>query len=143
MIRFKGDFAKLDRWAKQIARAPEALHAAARNMADESLALVAEGFRTEIAPDGKPWKGVARAGKVLQDSGRGRASWHRKQVGRAGFRIAAAAKHMAFHQNGTKNMAARKQVPDGGKLPPKWKAAMVEAAEDALAAQFKGGGKRR
>ncbi len=134
-----GDFAKLGRWAKKFDNAPRILEIAARNMADEALTLVADGFKEERAPDGKAWQKLkTRKGKILQDTGRLKASWHRVRVSRAGFTIAAGVEYAAFHQHGARNLPARPQVPIGGRLPLKWKRAMVEAAREAFGAEFGG-----
>jgi len=51
----KGDFAKLDALARKLASAPRVLTIASKNMAQEALAMVAEGFATETDPYGKAW----------------------------------------------------------------------------------------
>lgn len=129
-----GDFAKLNQLAAKLAGAPKVLEAAARNMADEALSLVAQGFDAEQDPDGVPWKPLKkRIGKILQDTGRLKASWHRISVNQTGFKIAAGAEYAKYHQHGTRRMVARKQVPDsGGRLPRKWEQAMTEAAQEAF-----------
>jgi len=135
---FTGDFAKLNRWAKQLEAAPrEILNRAARNMADESLALVAQGFRSQTDPYGNAWENLKeRKGKILQDTGRLRVSWHRVSASKAGFRIAAGATYARFHQEGTRRMVARMQVPRSGPLPKAWRDAMVEAADEAFEDHF-------
>lgn len=134
---FTGDFAKLDRWIKRLDGAPKVLEIAARNMSDEALVLVADGFRRETDPYGDAWKKLkVRRGKILQDTGRLRASWHRVRVSRSGFRIAAGATYAKFHQDGTRRMVARMMVPRSGRLPKRWRDAMTEAAEEAFEAHF-------
>jgi phage gpG-like protein len=128
-----GDFAKLGDWSTRLSGAPTVLQQISRNMAQEGLALIAHGFRSETDPYGKPWKQLkSREGKILADTGRLRASWHIKRIDHAGFLIAAGVTYAKFHQEGTRNMVARRQVPANGKLPVTWRDAFVEVAEEVI-----------
>lgn len=134
-----GDFGKLTDWAKRLRASDRVLRSVAKNMAEEALDLVAQGFADEKDPYGRAWaKLKVRRGKILQDTARLKRSWHRVKLSETGFTIAAGASYATFHQAGTKRMAARKMVPDGGNLPASWRAAMLEAAHEVLAEHFRG-----
>jgi len=179
----KGDFAAIDRLAAKLASTPRVLTVASKNMADEALALVAEGFNKERDPYGSAWaplkdptrgasqKTVARLGrqlarkqerqrqrlqrqlnaggssairqikssKILQDTGRGRKSWHRTHADASGFRIAPAVNYLRYHQSPkAQGRVARKMVPDPGNLPIQWRSRLTAVGQEALRAHFRG-----
>ena len=139
-VRITGDLAKIDAWRKRFGEAAVAKvkRTILENVAEEALELIAEGFSKEQAPNGAPWAPLKqRRGKILQDTGRMRASFHRKTIGGDRVTIGPAVKYAAFHQSGTVRMVARPMVPDGG-LPAKWQARLNEAAEDVLKDMFGG-----
>lgn len=72
-----------------------------RALQAESLKLVADCFKNETDPYGQPWEKVkSRKGKILQDTGRLRASWAPGPVGPNGFTIQSNVEYAAAHQNG-------------------------------------------
>jgi len=134
-----GDFRKLAEFAGKLKRTDKVLTTVAKNMCEEALTLVADGFQAETDPYGKAWaKLKVRQGKILQDKGRLKNSWHRVQVSAAGFRIAAGVDYATYHQSGTRRMVARRMVPDGGRLPQAWRAKMIAAATEVLEDHFRG-----
>jgi phage gpG-like protein len=134
---FGGGFDSLKRWQRRLESAPKVLEVVAKNMAEEAMSLVGQGFQDEEDPYGKAWDALKRRkGRILQDTGRLRSSWHVKRIDTTGFTIAAGVKYARFHQDGTRRMLARRMVPDAGNLPAKWRAQMTEAASEALVAHF-------
>jgi phage gpG-like protein len=132
-------FAVLDRLSKQLAKSPSILRAVAKNMAEEALDLVAQGFADERDPYGIPWAPLkVRQGKILQDTARLKRSWHRKRIDAAGFTIGSGVSYASFHQEGTRRLPPRKMVPDAGNLPPRWRKAIVQAAVEAFDEHFNG-----
>jgi phage gpG-like protein len=109
VIKFTGDFKKLQKWADRLDGSDDVLERAARNMADEALDLIVEGFKSATDPYGKKWATLKlRSGRALSDTGRLRSSWHRKRVDRRGFTIAAGVQYARYHQHGTGIYGPRK-----------------------------------
>jgi phage gpG-like protein len=101
-IKLTGDFARLEHRINLLAKPQEALLAASRAMADESLTLVNECFAQETDPYGKAWAPLLlRSGKILQDRGGMAASWHRVRADKRGFRIGNSKIYAKWHQSGT------------------------------------------
>lgn len=139
-VRITGDLAKIEEWRRRFGAAAVAKvkRTILENVAEEALALIAEGFSKEQAPSGAPWAPLkVRVGKILQDTGRLRNSFHRKTIGNDRVTIGPAVKYSVFHQSGTVRMVARPMVPEGG-LPAKWQARLNEAAEDVMRDAFGG-----
>lgn len=75
----------------------------AQNLAEEARTQVANCFQQERDPYGVPWEPLkSRDGKILQKSGRMKASVATGQVGPDGFRIEIGANYAIYHQGGTK-----------------------------------------
>lgn len=139
-VRISGDLAKLEEWRRRFGAAAVAKvkQTILEVVAEEALALVAEGFEKEQAPSGAKWAPLkVRVGKILQDTGRLRSSFHRKTIGGSSVTIGPAVKYAPFHQSGTTRMVARPMVPDG-KMPAKWQERLNAAAEDVMAEMFGG-----
>lgn len=99
----RGDFGKLKKWQRQLESlaSDEARTALAKNLAEEAISLVQEGFRAETDPYGKQWpaKVFGDGNAVLVRSNELRRGWHRSKVSAHGFRIspsATAAKYAKF-----------------------------------------------
>jgi phage gpG-like protein len=137
-FRFRGEFSALDRWGDQIADVPDVLDDVAANMAEETLELIREGFEKEQDPDGKRWAPLkSREGRILQDTGVMRNSFHRKMVGRDGFTVGPSVDYATYHQTGTdRGLPVRRMVPDGD-LPSKWRARLIDIANEVLERAFK------
>ncbi len=75
----------------------------AQNLAEEARTQVANCFREERDPYGRPWEPLAsRKGKILQKTGRMSASVTTGQVGPDGFALEITATYAKYHQYGTK-----------------------------------------
>ncbi len=148
MLRIGGDFKKVDEWAKLMGSAPDVLESMSRNMAEEALELVAQGFESESDPYGRKWKEKKYPDGRLVLGGktaRLRRGWHLTRSGKAGFGIAPSVNYAPYHQLGAPRagIAARMMVPSARLgLPPKWRDAFAAVVEEQLAAHFAGGGRR-
>lgn len=135
-ITFSGDFKTLQKWANQVATAPDVLDDIGENLGEEAIELVKEGFENERDPYGKPWaKLKRRTGRILQDTGRLKGSYNRVYANRTGFKIATGVKYAQYHQRGTARMVARRMVPNAT-LPAEWRKRFVEVAGLVLEAHF-------
>lgn len=138
-VKISGDFAQLNKWAKQIAAAPKVLAKASAHMAEEALDLVREGFENERAPSGSKWAPLkSRKGKILQDTARLKNSFHRRAVSKNGFTIATGVKYASAHQKGvpSRNLPARPMTPSSGRLPDRWLKQLLETASEVLSDHF-------
>lgn len=140
-IRISGDLHKLREWQKRFGAAAvaKAKQTILENVAEEALALVAEGFSKEQAPSGARWAPLkVRRGKILQDTGRLRASFHRKTIAGNRVTIGPGVAYARYHQTGTSRMPARPMVPEGGNLPAKWEARLNDVASEVMRDVFGG-----
>lgn len=100
-----GDFSKLLKFAKKVGNlaGQNAMTAVSSALADATVELIDEGFRDEREPSGRPWRDkVFHNGKpILDDSGRLRKSFHKKQVSSRGFEVSSDDPKFKFHQGGT------------------------------------------
>lgn len=136
--RIRGDTAKLRAWAEALRDAPDTLKDISANAAEEVIELIREGFEKEQDPYGRPWEPLkAREGKILQDEGRLRNSFHRVRSSARGFTVASGADYGGFHQSGTRTIPQRRMVPSGGRLPPAWSRAIETIATDVISRHFK------
>ncbi|GMV19456.1 MAG: hypothetical protein AMXMBFR56_76800 [Polyangiaceae bacterium] len=103
------------------------------NVGEEVVELVREGFERQADPHGSPWAPLKRrAGRILQDTGRLRNSFHRKSLSASQVTVGPSASYARFHQSGTKHMPARKMVPDGSNLPSSWEKRIAAIAREAM-----------
>ena len=79
---------------------PQFLAKVSKQLQAEALKLVADGFRSETDPYGNAWAPIKRPGKILQDTGRLRASWAPVSDGPTGFVIASNVEYAAAQNNG-------------------------------------------
>jgi phage gpG-like protein len=166
-FEFSGDFEKLKKYSRRLAKAPDVLYRANEQMAEEALGLVREGFQDSYDPYGQAWEPLKlREGNPLQDSGGLMASWYRHSVSLEGFKIASAKAYAKVHQVGSgifgpnrrrivpivgkalrtsgglffKSVAGtppRKMVPDNGNIPEPWLKRFVDTAGEVLRDHFK------
>jgi phage gpG-like protein len=119
----KGDFGKLDRWAKKIddLGSPAFRFQVANDMSDIALGLVAQQFAKQASPYGGRWKAKKRPDgrPILRGKTNRLVKWRKAFVNQHGYRIASTAPYAGFHQSGTSRMVARKMVPDR-RLPASW-----------------------
>jgi phage virion morphogenesis protein len=103
-ITLTGDFAALDAWAKQIGKftTQTVPRQVAKQLADEALRLVDQGFETGKDPYGNPW--APRKGRskkpILVRRGRLR-RYRRRSFSAIGFTIGSNAPYAGYHQHGT------------------------------------------
>lgn len=106
MTKLVGDSARL----KAIAKKLEAiggrhfLTGLSENLAEETLSLISEGFRTATDPYGKAWAGkVFPNGKnpLAGRTARLRRGWHPTNVTALGFGVSPSVDYAAYHQFGT------------------------------------------
>jgi len=165
MAGIKGELAKLSRLSRQIKGLSEAKWraAAGKAMGATALKLVADGFRLQHDPQGKPWKPLAtrtqarrrkgrskakrkKKNKILLNTGRLRASFSAKPSS-GGFTVSSNAVYAAVHQfghtfkrgTGTQRVDARPMVPTK-KLGKTWEQALAKSAKRALEIQVKKAG---
>jgi hypothetical protein len=143
-MRFQvaGDRKRLQEWQKALDSAPKLLQAMSRDMAEEAVGLIRDGFRSQINPYGKAWQPKKR------DDGRAiltgktsnlRTGWHVTRATRGGFTVAPSVRYAIHHQFGAPRagIPQRMMVPTG-RLPSSWAAAFRESNQEFLAAHFGG-----
>jgi hypothetical protein len=141
---------KLDAFIQALADAPKTLETMSQNMAEETIGLIKDGFRSESDPYGVVWKAKKKPDgrKVLSGkTSRLKGGWHIVRSGRGGFTVAPSVNYALPHQAPKFNRRPRRaMVPYRPKLPPKWSKAYSEVATEVLAKHFsaasRGAGKR-
>ena len=123
--------------AKKFSQTPKVMGELSRNMAEEAVDLVKDGFDKESDPYGKKWLATARGGEILSDTGALKGSWKVKSATRAQFKVDASVRYASYHQDGAPKirLPARMMVPDG-KMPSGWMDAFEELAETMLEEHF-------
>lgn len=137
-IRING-MDNMQRFEKALEKAPDLLPTIAKNLAEETVGLIADEFRSERDPFGDKWaeKKIPDGRKVLSGKTSRLKKWHRKSSGKRGFVVAATVKYAVYHQAGRRRMVARKMIPEG-RLPPRWGKAYRAAARDVIREHFNG-----
>lgn len=123
MASFADLIRKLDRLAE-----PATLTTVSTDMAEESLALVDEGFDHDADPYGEPWD----APNDLEETGEMRSSLAVEHADADGYAVGFADPKARFHQDGTGKMDQRRLVPEGGKLPSAWSKRLKATAARAI-----------
>lgn len=135
-----GDFKKLEDWEKALASTDKLLGVMSRDMAEEVLGLVKEGWRKQADPYGQPWKAKKRPdGRqiLVGKTARLKGGWHIKNASGKGFTVAPSVNYGGYHQTGTKRIPQRMMVPTKSRgIPKEWRTALNEIAVDHLAAHF-------
>lgn len=110
----------------------------ARNVAEEAINLVREGFAGQQDPYGSAWAPRKSGGgsAILVRTGSMRNSWNITELGPGGFTMAAGVDYAGYHQSGTRKMVARKMVPNEGDLPGNWEARFDDVTQEILDAHF-------
>lgn len=169
-LKFAGDFERLNDFALRLETAGDDgfLRNVNRQLAEEAVELVREGFELSRDPNGKPWDPlVLRIGRPLEDKGGLKASWHVQFADADEFGIASAKEYAIHHQRGTgihgprgkpivpiraralfipgvgprssvDGAPARKMVPDDGRIPRAWRERFVDVAHEVLTELFRG-----
>jgi phage gpG-like protein len=107
--------------------------AAAGAIRDTLEVLIDERFEARAAPSGARWetrKPPTGTWPILEKTGRMRKSYHVAATA-TGVTITNNVPYAGFHQTGTKNMVARKVLPDAG-LPQAWRDRIDEAVATEL-----------
>jgi phage gpG-like protein len=130
-LKITGDFAKVDRWAKRLRDLEKTKRALLANIGEEAVELVKEGFDRQGDPYGKAWKGTKRGGRILQDTGALKNSFHRKSLSSSRVVIGPGVGYAGFHQSGTSRMVARPMLPNRG-LPKTWSTRIKAIAEEVM-----------
>lgn len=143
--RVTGDFGKLRGWQELFENGDALMEATSRNMAEETIGLVKDGFRSETDPYGSKWapKQAADGRKVLSGkTSRLKGGWHVVFANGGGFRIAPSVNYAAPHQSPRMGRRPRRMmVPTRSKgLPDEWSRALEDAATDTFRAYFSSGG---
>lgn len=100
-VSFTGDFAALNAYSARLGKLPGAHRIIAKNLAEETIDLVREGFEKAQDPYGKPWSyPIFRDGRPLQDSGGLKASWKRRFTTRR-FSVSSTKVYARWLQEGT------------------------------------------
>jgi len=138
-IRIRGNASKkLRELRSKLSETRPLLQSISKNLAEETLELVRQGFENEADPYGGAWEPLkSREGAILQDTGRLRNSWHTVTTSDRGFVVGPAVDYAVFHQTGTSRMPARPMVPDDG-LPDEWKRRFSEITNQILSRHFNG-----
>lgn len=140
-LRLTGNgFDKLRDFQRKTEQAPRVLEVISKNLAEQTVELVRQGFEHESDPYGNDWAPLKyRDGRILQDSGRMRDTWHWEDVSARGYTVAPGVDYAVYHQDGTRTIPARPMVPDQD-LPDDWKRALSDIATRILSDHFNGFG---
>lgn len=161
VVRVKGpSFGEMAERARGLSRTE-----VAETLAEESLALISDGFVDGVAPDGTPWVELKiREGQPLRDKGGLMNSWARETADDSGFTLINGKEYADYHQQGTgihgprgmkivpvtakalkipgvgfrassDGTPARPMVPDG-ELPKRWADRYDEAITEYLDGVF-------
>ena len=147
-----GDWKKLEQLIKrtQTIADPGFMRALSADMAEETLSLIRQGFANESDPYGRPWQQLKRRqGRILQDTGRLRNSFH-YSLTPGGFRVANATVYARAHQDpqprsgwgkrpgSLSQLPQRMMVPSKTLgLPPRYVQAYTGIVKDHLRAHMK------
>jgi len=118
----------------QLAKIPSRIAAA---VADKITEALREEFDSGSNAYGNPWKPLLPQtirrkrgdARILRRTDALSAATVAKPRGGAGVEITSL-DYGSFHQSGTKNMVARKIMPDGSALPPAWSKAIQSALDE-------------
>ena len=104
-----------------------------RDLAEEVINLVREGWEGQHDPYGSAWapKASPDGSAILVRTAALRNSFNVQGADAAGFTVSAGVAYAGFHQGGTRRMPARKMVPDGD-IPDSWATRFGEVIEEHL-----------
>jgi hypothetical protein len=143
---------KLTEWERLMKTAPKALAEMSQAMAEETVTLISDGFRSETDPYGDRWKPKqARDGrKTLSGKTSRLKRWQVERANKGGFRVSPTVNYAAPHQSprprpewGGKALPRRMMIPSAERgLPRAWSRAYTEIGISVLSDHFsKRGGK--
>lgn len=106
-MSIRGDFGKLDQLVRALERLGDdaTLSGLSKNLAEEAISLVQEGFRSQSDPYGKAWarkRNPDGRAILVGQTARLRRSWHRVAYGARGFKIISAVQYASYQQTGTR-----------------------------------------
>lgn len=115
------------------------------NVAEEAIELIREGFSSETDPYGAKWAELkSRSGRILQDTGGMRNSFHRTSLSDTETTVGAGKDYARYHQDGTSGRkfdSSRFQVVNrNGRFKSKAKAAKAKRSVLVRQLNFKAGG---
>lgn len=149
--RVKGDFDVLEAWRRTLETAPALLTSMSASMAEETIGLITEGFRSETDPYGDTWTPKKRPDGRQTLSGKTARlrRWHIVRSSKGGWTVAPTAAYAGAHQNPRRRpgwgqspgsltaLPQRMMIPTRSRgLPPSWAAAYRETAVDTLRTHF-------
>jgi phage gpG-like protein len=129
VLKISGNIAGIRAFGQKVTKlgSSEAKRSVLANVGEEAIELIREGFDSESDPYGAGWKPTLRGGKILQDTGRLRSSFHRRSLSASRVVIGSGAKYGGYHQRGTRRLVRRAMVPYR-ELPGPWRERLVAAA---------------
>lgn len=119
-----------------------ALEITSKNLCEEAINLIKEGFDAERDPYGDPWKPkLANDGRktLSGPTSRLKGGWHRVEQNERGFTVAPSVRYAVYHQSDQPRtrLPRRMMIPDDALgLPTGWQKRFEETAEDVLEALF-------
>ena len=101
-LSFIGDVRQLRKFAQRVERSQRVNRVINDQLAEETIDLIKEGFKTSRDPFGNRWaKLKLRSGRPLVDTGRLKNSFYKKSVGKTGFRVGSDVSYSDIHQDGS------------------------------------------
>lgn len=135
-ITVSSDFADLDRLVSALDNPGAIMDDIGASLAEETIALVREGFAKSADPYGAAWaprKTSQNAGsRLLVKTAAMRNSFNTTHGNRNGFGVRAGVGYATFHQRGTSAMVARKTLPDPGDIPALWRVRFDDVAQEVI-----------
>jgi phage gpG-like protein len=136
-----GDFGKMKRWQELFRNNSALMIGASRSMAEETLNLIKDGFRSEQDPYGKAWapKQANDGRKVLSGkTSRLKGGWHVVSATASGFRVAPSVDYAAPHQSPRFGRRPRRMmIPTSTKgMPNTWARALNDTVKDIFTAYY-------
>ncbi len=120
---FKSGFKALGTFRVKLEKSDDLLISMSKEMRQDVLALIDEGFEKRRDPIGRRWKRRKRAypWPILNKTLAMRKGWRARSNGKRGTDLMNAVPYTRWHQWGTRKMVARKMIPDK-RLSPRWRA---------------------
>lgn len=133
--------ARIRALASAIANAPDVvLPAAAKAIGTRTRSLISEGFDKRQAPNGTAWaqREENKPWPLLEQTRKMRRGW-RVFVSDKGAIARNRDPKTRFHQKGTRYMKARPMIPNPGRLPERWRVAILRSVVSAASRAMRKG----
>lgn len=102
VVKFTGDFAALEAFSDRLDKIPKSHRIITKNLAEETIGLIRDGFEKSEDPYGKPWSHpVFRNGRPMEDTGGLKASWKRRSASSKRFSVSSTKVYARYLQEGT------------------------------------------